>query len=158
MKNLRTAAPAIAAIAACAALTLVGTAPAAAGPGRGRGEAARRIARELDLTVEQREQIREIFRAHWQAGLDDLIRENRDVRRGLARLIHDPGASDSEIRAAVRAAGEPAEDLAVARHRLALDIQDVLTPEQRRRARELGLQLDELGKRALERIDENLRR
>ncbi len=150
------------AVTGAAVLVLVASgalAPAEAGPGRGRnrGEVARRVAHELDLTAEQRERIRDIVRSHWEAGLGDLARQARDARRQLRRLIHDPEAPESEIRAAVRGASVPAENLAVARHRLARDVQEVLTPEQRRRAQEIGLHLGALGDRAFRRFDGDVR-
>lgn len=110
-------------------------------PGAARGrDAMRRMADELNLTAEQREQIRQIVHTHREGDLGQAAQAARTARTNVRRLVHDPQVTEEQIRAAVRAGSVPAEELALARHRLALAIQQVLTAEQRERAQAIGFE------------------
>jgi len=95
------------------------------------------ILRQLDLTDEQRDQIRDRIDQAMNGELGQLMQDHRDKQQQLRQLIHDPNADESAITAAVQNVTADAEALALARHRLAVSVFDVLTPDQRAQAQEL---------------------
>src|SRR5262245_40454955 len=130
------------------ALTLLGGAGAAVAQRRGAQEARlaaasgdgfepfllRRLARELDLTAEQKSRIREVLAARWTKGLGPAADAARLARRDLRHAIQDPAVSDDDVRAAARKAAAAEETLALERHRAAAEVIPVLTPAQQAKA------------------------
>jgi Spy/CpxP family protein refolding chaperone len=125
-----------------------GQGPRGMGPGGpGDGGAMMGIFRDLDLSDDQRDQLRTIGREQMEGELGDLTRAQIQARRNLRQLIHDPAADENAIVDAVRAQTVTEEQLALARHRLFVAMFGVLTEEQQAKA----LQLIE------ERADEDFR-
>lgn len=127
------------------AVLLAGAASAAGGPGGGRGHGPGPgpgfgpggglfglgpAARELDLTVTQREQLRELAEREWQAGLSAVVDAAREAREALRAAIENPAATEEQIRAAAAATTVPDANLAVAHHKLYLAARALLTAEQ----------------------------
>ena len=104
--------------------------------GHGPGGAGRLMSvfRQLDLTDEQREQLRTTAREQMEGELGDLTRNEIQARRDLQKLIHDPATEESAIVDAVQAHTVLAEQSAVARHRLIVSLFEILTEEQRAQA------------------------
>ena len=99
------------------------------GPGQMMG-----IFRQLDLTEEQREQLRTTAREQMEGELGELMRGHFQARRDLRKLIHDPGTEESAIIDAVQANTIATEQIALAQHRLAVSLFEILTEEQREQA------------------------
>ncbi len=98
--------------------------------GRGPGPMAGAL-HQLDLTDEQRDQVRATVQEKMQGQLGDLMRQARQARRDLERLVADPTAGEAAVLDAAHQAGLAGEQLAVERHRLAVAIGKILTDEQR---------------------------
>jgi len=103
---------------------------------RGHGRMAR-MAYELDLNDEQRVQFREIFHRYHSNELGELKRTVREARRELRGVIHDPAAGEPQVLEAARKVSAQAEQLALMRHRMTIEIDAILTEEQRQRAKKL---------------------
>ena len=99
------------------------------GPGHMMG-----IFRQLDLTEEQREQLRATAREQIEGELGELMHNQFQARRELRKLIHDPGTEESAIIDAVQAKTVMAEQVALAQHRLTVSLFEILTEEQRQQA------------------------
>jgi Spy/CpxP family protein refolding chaperone len=104
------------------------------GDGRGRG-GMRWMAQELDLTQEQRQQIRNILQERWLKGMGDAAKTARLAHRDLRDAIHDPAAAEQAVRDAARKAAAADETLAVERHKTAIAVMGVLTDEQKTKAK-----------------------
>jgi len=111
-----------------------GTGP---GPGAGRGGRMGLIAEELDLTAEQRTQIRKIRARYMGGALGDARDAMREAQHRIAGLVQDPAATEDQIRAAHAVASEKALAAALERHRMHSEVMQVLTEEQRQKAAEL---------------------
>jgi Spy/CpxP family protein refolding chaperone len=122
----------------------------------GHGGGARvfgRIARQLDLTDDQRAQMRDVVHKHWLSGLGASADRARVARRDLRGLIQDPAADESAIRAASKSAAAADEELAVERHRTFADAAALLTPEQKDKLKALRQEWSERGDRIFGGID-----
>lgn len=108
------------------------------GPGDrlGGGFMAEMIAERLDLSSEQRDQIRDI-RESYRDQTEALMDSVRAARLELHDSIHAELFDESAVRAAAARVGEVEADLAVVRAQIANDIRQVLTPEQVAEALEL---------------------
>jgi len=122
----------------------------------GPGFFARRIAAELDLTDQQKGEIRDILHDGWQNGMGDAVDDVRLARRDLRHAIQDPEATDSAISAASAKVAQAETTLALARHRTAKKVIAVLDDEQRAKARELRDELEARGDALFERIGARL--
>jgi Spy/CpxP family protein refolding chaperone len=109
------------------------------------------ILRQLDLTDEQRQQVRDRIEHAMDGELGRLMRDHRQKRHELRRLVHDPSSEESAITSAVQAATADAGALALAQHRLAVSVFEVLTPEQREEALELLAQAPQRMQRRMHR-------
>ena len=124
------------------------------GPGRhGGARVFGRIARQLDLTDDQRAQMRDVVRKHWLSGLGASADRARVARRDLRGLIQDPAADESAIRAAAKSAAAADEELAVERHRTFAAAAALLTPEQTDKLKALRQEWSERGDRIFGGID-----
>jgi Spy/CpxP family protein refolding chaperone len=112
-----------------------GHGPGAYGPGG--ADPMMGIFHELDLTEDQRVELRKTVHEQMDGELGELMRNQRQARRDLGKLIHDPDTEESAIVDAVRANTVAAEQIALARHRLTVSIFSILTEEQREQARVL---------------------
>jgi|CXWL01.1.fsa_nt_gi Spy/CpxP family protein refolding chaperone len=124
------------------ALTLV---PAALWAGRHRplgpglpppGFLLQRVVDRLDLTAEQRQEIRDIVKAHG-AELKVELATIRDSREQLFSTVHAESVDEAEIRAAAAAVGDAEADLAVTRAAIVQEVREVLTPEQQAEAKQM---------------------
>jgi periplasmic protein CpxP/Spy len=92
--------------------------------------------RQLDLTDEQKTQIKGILKSHreeFHASLDKL----RTLHQTVGKIAHQQEIDEAAIRAAVGQAVGPLGDLAVLQARVRQEIDAVLTPEQRQKAEAL---------------------
>ncbi len=98
--------------------------------------------RELDLTGDQREQIRALFEEVEATGVPDRLRE---ARESLHKAI-ESGADESTLRQQASQLGEVEGDAAVEWARATARIREILTPEQKK-------ELEQLKKEAEERME-----
>ncbi len=123
------------------------------GPGRGgpAGGLVRMMLGHLDLSAEQREQVRATVREHLDGGLAEQVRAHHEQRRELDRLVRDPGATQEALVEAARRLGQSGEQLALSHHALVTGLFGILSEEQRQ-------QLDEVLARREQRMQERLER
>lgn len=101
---------------------------------RGHGEPGDRFAKALDLSKEQTEQVKAIFRKHRDETAP--LRERMvSERRELRNLTRADKTDEAAIREQARKIAATSEDLAVRRARMAQEVRTVLTPEQVRKFR-----------------------
>jgi len=134
----------VATVALIVILFLFGAGGAFAGPGhggfgmhRGHGEGPlghgfgpMRALSKLDLSAEQRSQIRERFEAA-QTEIRPLFEALAVAREALHEWVHAAAPEESTIRSAAAEVARIEADLAVARSRVHQQIREVLTEEQR---------------------------
>ena len=113
------------------------------GDGGGRPVLGGRIARQLDLTAEQRAEIKAVLAAD-KDQLTGLLSGVHDARVGLRETIRKPGASEADVRAAAAKVAGVEADLAVERARLYGKISPILTAEQLAKVGELQQRADDL--------------
>ena len=127
-----------------AALALAGV-PAAAhgfghpghGPGGGGAEHILHMAKTLDLTAAQHTQIESIAEDAKAGAIGKTWKSMRTTHESLASLIHDPAATDDQVRDAAAAVAALGTELAVLHHKMAVEIAAVLTPDQKAKLAEL---------------------
>lgn len=96
-----------------------------------------RLAARLDLSAEQREQVRAIIDKAQPETL--ALREKlNDNRQQLQTLARDGDAKESEIRKLAETQGKLMADMIVQRAKVHNAINTVLTPEQRERFQQMG--------------------
>ena len=109
----------------------------AMGPGpammRGGGHPMARIAAQLDLSDEQREQIRAIL-ASAQKDSEALQTQLKAVRSQIEQMIQDDDYYEDQARMLVESHSQTFVELAMIGIRTLHDIRAVLTPEQRNKA------------------------
>lgn len=84
----------------------------------------------LNLTPEQRAQIRVVLEAH-QAELTSLVEREAASRTVLFQAIHQPDVNEQAVRLASRAVASVDADLAVERAQVYAEIAPILTEEQK---------------------------
>jgi Spy/CpxP family protein refolding chaperone len=133
---------------------------ALAGPGFGGREGQRpeggfgdrmRLGERLGLTEEQRGKIKAVLESH-KDEVRPLAEKMMAERKALRELIHAGTVDESAIRAQVAKAATVEADLAVARAKVAQEIQPLLSPEQKQRAKELKAEAEKRGAEFRERI------
>ena len=141
-RSIRTVAAGLALVAAMA------IAPAATmafmgeeGPLPPEGGGLQRIAKELQLTPQQQQQIKDIYVRNRPQG-EPLRKQFMEERRALRTLIQADNVDETAIRAQVSKLAAVEADIAVHRAQIAKEIRAVLTPDQIARARELQEQRD----------------
>jgi Spy/CpxP family protein refolding chaperone len=117
-----------------------------------------RIAAKLDLTKEQRQEIRGILAAKWDEGLEKAVDDSRIAHREMRHAIQDPRIGEADVRVAARKAAATDEELAVWRARTVREVLEVLTPEQKEKAQALRAELESVGDSILARVDRFLGR
>ena len=95
------------------------------------------MAKVLELTDAQTSQIESILASHKEGAPGGARASMREAREALARTIHDAAATDDQVRDAAATVAALESQLAVKRHRMAIEIAAVLTPEQRAKLAEL---------------------
>jgi len=127
--------------------------------GRGWGEGCRRggfgerlrLGERLGLTEEQRGKIKTVLESH-KGEMQTLAEKLMTERKALRELIHADKVDESAIRAQVAKMAAVEADLAVARANVAHEIQPLLSPEQKQRAKELQAEAEKRGAEFRERI------
>jgi len=109
---------------------------------KGHGQEGDRLAKALDLSKEQSEQVKAIFLKHRDATAP-LRREMVSERRELRKLIQSDKLDEAAIREQVKKIAATDGDLAVRRARLSQEVRTVLTPEQIRKFRALQEKRDQ---------------
>ena len=103
---------------------------------QGRGQQGDRLAKALDLSKEQKEQVTAIFRKH-RDEIAPLRKEMVSGRRELRDLIQSDKLDEAALREQVKKIAVTDGDLAVRRARMSREMRAVLTPEQIRKFRAL---------------------
>ena len=124
---------------AALALAALAVGPAAIAA-RGGHERGQRLAEELGLSPEQRTQMRVITDKYRGGAMGDHMRDLRQARADLREAIHDVKATDAQVQDAARSVASHEAFLAVERHRMAIEMDRILTPEQKAKAAELRQQ------------------
>ena len=106
------------------------------GLGDGRPAATLLPLRQLELSDEQREQVRAAVADSREAGRD-TARAIRDARRGIAEAVAAEAVDEERIRALAADLGRLQGDAAVGRANLRAALWRLLTPEQQARAAEI---------------------
>ena len=127
------------------ALVVVPVAAARGGGKRPGHEEMARMAEALDLTAEQRTQMRGIAEKYRSGPMGDHLRDLRQARIELRKAIQDVKATDAKVQGAAQAVASHAAFVAVERHRMAIEMDRILTEEQRQKAAELRQQRRERG-------------
>lgn len=127
-----------------AAIAAIVAAPVMAqGPGRpGRGpeggpERVEWMSDALGLSTEQEHRIQEIATKYRTAEASDGRETTWKARQALDAAIHDASATDADVQEAAAALAAQQALEAVARHRMFVEIDSVLTEEQKTKATEL---------------------
>lgn len=94
----------------------------------------------VDLTVEQRRQIRTRVEAAKKEGLSDAVERLHGSRRALERAVWNPDTGDAELGRLRGEVAEAEERLLTLRRRLAGEVLQLLSEEQRQ---QLARALDE---------------
>jgi Spy/CpxP family protein refolding chaperone len=84
----------------------------------------------LELSNDQREQIHEIVHGYVEGDLGERFRDFDRAKRALEIAIWNPDATEGDLGDASESVAGLARQLELARHRLALDVLDVLTEQQ----------------------------
>lgn len=100
------------------------------------GAIARRIAERLDLTPQQIQDIRGIFKAH-QTELQGELTGVEQARTHLFDAIHADTYDEAAIRSASATVNQADTQLAVSRGKIVSEVRAVLTSEQQAKAKEL---------------------
>ncbi len=125
----------------------------AAGTRLGHGQILQRLAKKLNLTDDQKSQIRTVLKADKDT-LTALLGQLQDARRNLREAIRASDANEAAVRAAsARVAGVEA-DFAVERMKLYGKIAPILTDEQRRQISDLENRFDSQVGGAIARLGE----
>lgn len=152
MKNkilLGSLAAALAAGGFTATNVLAAAPPAAAAPVR--GKFLQRIADKLNLTAEQRTQIRAVLIGEKDA-LVPLASAVHDARKNLRSAIRASDASEASVRAAAAKVAAAEADLAVERMKLYGKIAPILTEAQRQQLSDLQQRADDFVENAISRL------
>ena len=115
----------------------------ATGPG-GPGRVLQRIARQLQLTPDQRSAIKADIIAEKPA-LVSLFGQLRDARLQFRATLRADNATAASVRAAAANLAAAQGDMAVERLKLRQEIYPLLTPEQKQKAALLEAKLDQFG-------------
>jgi len=126
-----------------------------AAPVTPRGRIAQRIAEKLNLTADQKAQIKAIL-SDEKDTLMPLIGQLHDARKGLRAAIHAGDANETNVRAAAAKVAAVEGDLAVERMKIYGKIAPILTDEQRRQIADFEQRADNFVDSAIGRIGERL--
>jgi Spy/CpxP family protein refolding chaperone len=139
-----------AAIAACgfAAKTFAADTPA-------RGQILQRIAEKLNLTEDQKSQIKTILRDDKDA-LTTLLGQLHEARKNLRATIQAADTNEASVRAASAKVAGVEADFAVERMKLYGKIAPVLTDEQRQKISEFTQRADDFADGVIARIGDGL--
>ena len=125
----------------------------AAGTRPGRGQILQRIAKKLNLTDDQKSQIKAVWGGEKDT-LKSLFGQLHDARKNLRAAIHAAGAKEADVRAASAKTASVEADLAVERMKLYGKIAPILTDQQRRKIADFEPRFDNVVGGAIARLDE----
>ena len=120
-----------------------------------RGQILQRIAGKLNLTDDQKSQIKTILRDDKDA-LTTLLGQLHDARKNLRATIQSVDANETSVRAASAKVASAEADLAVERMKLYGKIAPVLTDEQRQKISEFAQRADDFADSLIARIGDGL--
>ena len=103
---------------------------------KGHGQQGDWLAKALDLSKEQTEQVKAIFRKH-RDETAPLRKEMVSGRRELRKLIQSDKLDEAAIREQVKKIAATDGDLAVRRAKMSQEVRAILTPEQIQKFRAL---------------------
>lgn len=103
---------------------------------KGHGQQGDRLAKALDLSKEQKEQVKAIFLKH-RDGIAPLRKEMVSERRELSKLTQSDKPDEAAIREQAKKIAATSGDLAVRRAKVFQEVRTVLTPEQIQKFRAL---------------------
>jgi protein CpxP len=106
------------------------------GKGRHSGHRLEMMAEVLDLTDEQRTQIKEIVAAEWKA-TKPLVRQLREKHKELREATQGVAFDEAAVRGLAAGQAETVTELIVAKARAKSKIFAVLTPEQQAKAEKI---------------------
>lgn len=121
----------------------------------GHGAMMHRIADKLGLTDAQRNEIQGILKAHKEE-LKGEMEKVRASRQDQFSAIHSETFDEGVIRAAAGKAAEAEADLAVTRGKIASEVREVLTPDQRAKAAEVLKDAQAFGNEMFHRFHQRL--
>ena len=110
-----------------------------------------RLARQLELSTEQRAQIKDRFLAE-KDRLHGVLARVHNARLDLRKAIHAPEASESTVRTAAAQVAAAEADLAVERLKLYHDINPLLNPAQRQKLAAMEQHVDAFVDTAIARL------
>ena len=125
----------------------------AAGTRPGRGQILQRIAKKLNLTDDQKSQIKAVLGGEKDT-LKSLFGQLHDARKNLRAAIHAGDANETAVRAASAKVASVEADLAVERMKLYGKIAPILTDQQRRKIADFEQRFDNVVGGAIARMDE----
>jgi Spy/CpxP family protein refolding chaperone len=105
------------------------------------GGGIKRITKELQMTPQQQQQLKDIFARNRPQG-EPLRKQFMDERRALRSLIQTDTIDEPAIRAQVARLAAVEADMAVHHAHVSKEIRAILTPEQIAKAKELQEQRD----------------
>jgi len=120
-------------------------------PAPARGQILQRIAEKLNLTADQKSQIKTIL-AGEKDTLQNQLGQLHDARKSLRAAIQADDANESSVRAASAKVAGVESDLAVERMKLFGKISPVLTDEQRQQISDLTQRADDFMDNAIANI------
>jgi Spy/CpxP family protein refolding chaperone len=141
MKNKILILATVAAIALCG-LTSITLAADNAAPAPLRGQLLRRIAERLNLTADQKAQIKSVLSGEKDT-LAPLLGQLHEARTNLRAAIRASNANETSVRAASAKVASAEADLAVERMKLYGKIAPILTEAQRQQLSEMQQRADE---------------
>ena len=126
-----------------------------AAPASPRGRIAQRLAEKLNLTDDQKAQIKSVLRGEKDTLLP-LLGRLHDARKALRAAIHAGDANETSVRAAAAKVAAVEGDLAVERMKIYGKIAPILTDEQRQKIADYEQRADNFVDNVLARVGERL--
>lgn len=126
-----------------------------AGGNRFRAAQREKIADRLDLSAEQKAQIKAILREE-KENLKELATSLRETRSQLRAVIRSDDSTENDVRAAAAQVAAVEADFAVERQKLARAIKPILTPEQVKKLSRILDRLEMTGDAMFERFEQRL--
>jgi Spy/CpxP family protein refolding chaperone len=133
--------------------TIPSLAADASAPASARGQLRAHIAEKLNLTDDQKAQIKTILRGE-KGTLMSLLGRLHDTRKALRAAIHASDANETSVRAAAARVAAVEGDLAVERMKIYGKIAPILTDEQRRQIADFEQRADNFVDGVIARIGE----
>ena len=124
-------------------------------PASPRGRISQRIAEKLNLTDDQKAQIKTVLSSEKDA-LVPLLGQLHDARKALRAAIHASDANETSVRAAAARVAAVEGDLAVERMKIYGKIAPILTDEQRQKIADFEQRADSFVDDVIARIGERL--